>query len=140
MEGVSLTIVSSKGSYDSDGQESNASRENVHLRLLLLLLHRHLLPAFVESAGYEKVSVRLELEDEVGGINEEEKDGGPAGDEKKTGSATLFDGTGLAGCPKHVEHVILNRLRHEISGGNHKRFSWKVKNEIEECGNQENTH
>ena len=108
------------------------------------LLHLHqllprLLPVFAESVGYEKIGVRPELEDEVGGINEEEEDGGSAGDEKKTGSVMLLDGTGLAGCPKHVEHVILNGLRHEISGGNHQRFSWNVKTQIEECGNKK-TH
>ena len=66
--------------------------------------------------------MRLELEDEVGGINEEKEDGGPAGDEEKTGSATLLDSTRLAVDHKHVEHIVFNGLRHEIGGGNHERF------------------
>jgi hypothetical protein len=131
MEGISLTIVGSEGGEEGDGQERNAGRESAHLQLLFLCL---------TFAGLEQIGVRLELEDEVGDINEEQEDRGPTGDDEKTGSATLLDGTGLAGLEEDVEHVILDGLRHEIGGGNDKRFWWKVKNQIEECGNPKNTY
>jgi hypothetical protein len=64
----------------------------------------------------------LELEDEVCHVDEEKYDGGPTGDEEKTRSATLLDGTRLAGLHKGVEDIILDGLGHEISSRDDERF------------------
>lgn len=131
MEGISLTIVSSKGSDDGDGQESNPGGERAHFQLLFFLL---------TLSGLEQKSVCLELEDEVGGVNEEKEDGSPTGDDEKTGSAMLLDDTRLTGLDEHVENVILNSLGHEVSCRDDERFLGILRNEIEECGNPRNTY
>ena len=128
MEGISLTIVSSKGSDDGDGQESNPGGERAHLQFLFLLL---------TLAGLEQISVCLELEEEVGDVNEEKEDSGPTGDDEKTGSAMLLDDTRLAGLDEHVENVILNGLGHEVSGGNDERFLGSSETESGNVGIQE---
>ena len=64
----------------------------------------------------------LELEDEVGGVNEKKYDRSPTGDDEKARSAVLLDGIRLAGLHKEVEDIILDGLGHEIGGRNDKCF------------------
>ena len=64
----------------------------------------------------------LELEDEVCHVDEEKQDGSSTRDDEKTRSAVLLDDTRLAILHKDVEDIILNGLRHEISGRDDERF------------------
>ena len=63
----------------------------------------------------------LELEHEVGDIDEKEHDGGSTGDNEKTRSATLLDDTRLASLQEGVKDVIINTLGHEIGGRDDER-------------------
>ena len=64
----------------------------------------------------------LELEDEVGDVDEKEDNGSPAGDDEKARSATLFDGTSMSILHEGVVDVILDPLGHEVGGRNDERF------------------
>jgi len=66
--------------------------------------------------------VCLELEDEVGDVYEEEHDGSPTGDDEKTRSAALFDGSSMTVLHEDLVEVVVNPLGHEIGGRDDERF------------------
>jgi len=68
-------IVSSKGGDNGDQQESNSGSESTHFQLLFFLL---------TFRSLEKISVGLELEDQVGDVDEKKQNGSSTGDDKKT--------------------------------------------------------
>lgn len=66
--------------------------------------------------------MRLELEEEVCHVDDEKEDGSPTGDEEKSRSAVLLDGTRVTSFEKDVEDIVLDGLGHEISGRDDERF------------------
>ena len=64
----------------------------------------------------------LELEDEVGGVDEKEHDSSPTGDDKKTRLTAFLDGARLADLRVQIKSGISTGLRPEICSGDYKRF------------------
>lgn len=108
----SLTIVSSERGDDGDRQECKSGSDRAHFQFLFFLL---------TFGGLIKISMCLELEDEVRDVDKEQHDGSSARDDEKTRSAMLLDGTRLAGLHKDTE-IVIDGLGHEISGRDDERF------------------
>ena len=65
----------------------------------------------------------LELEDEVGDVDEKKHDRSPSGDDEKARSAAFSDGTSFSAVHEGVVDVVLDPLGHEIGGRNDERFN-----------------
>lgn len=128
-EASPLTIVSSERGDNGDQQKRKSSSKGSHLQLFLFFLSlglhrmRALVLILVLNARFrcKEISVRLELEDEVGSVYEEQHDGGPTGDDEKTRLAIFLLGARFTDA-REQKLPTPTGLRREIGGRDNKRF------------------
>ena len=130
-------MVGSECCDDGNKHECNYSGERCHLRFLNLgltiLTTRTIvmtatsltilttLSSLIPTNG-EEISMGLELEDEVGDVDEEEQDGSPTGDDEKARFAAFCNFSRLARLRHEIEHTFPGSLGHEICSRDDERF------------------